>query len=175
MKFTTKLIIGTIIIIGLMGAAIYAMTDDTTQTKEAGIDEIKAERIALRELNGGIVTKIHMEESPDGSKEYEVTIVKKDQTFEVDIDTLTGKVSEISQYELKKNKPQNISTNISIEEAKKIALDQVNGRGTVTEINLDTFHNRLVYDVEIGTIYRREAEVFVDAANGKVLKFKEVD
>lgn len=146
-------------------------TNDTAQT----INEVKAKRIALDTLNGGIVKNIHMEESKEGSKEYEVTIVKRDQRFEVDVDALTGKVSEISKYSPNDNKMKNVSPKVSMEKAKAIAMDKVNGRGTITEITLDTFHNQLVYDVEIASIYGYESEVIVDATSGKVLQFTKHD
>jgi uncharacterized membrane protein YkoI len=96
----------------------------------------------------------------------------------VDVDSLTGEVLEIDQSSQGKinidneSKLQNVSPKISSEDARKIALDQV--RGTITELDLDSFNDRLVYDIEISSVYHREVNVIVDAINGKVLKVEEM-
>jgi uncharacterized membrane protein YkoI len=96
----------------------------------------------------------------------------------VDVDSLTGEVLEIDQSSQGKinidneSKLQNVSPKISSEDARKIALDQV--RGTITELDLDNFNDRLIYDIEISSVYHREINVIVDAINGKVLKVEEM-
>ncbi|KMY52882.1 hypothetical protein AC623_01875 [Bacillus sp. FJAT-27231] len=177
MKLITKILTGTIFITTLSGVSACTPANNepkSVQTNETKplINEVKAKRIALNELKGGIVREIHLEESKEGNKEYEITIVKKDKRFEVDVNALTGKISEVSQYLPEKNK---IKTKVSNQKAREIAIDQVNGRGTISEINLDTYNNRLVYDVEISTVYGREAEVLVDAMTGKVVKYTKRD
>jgi uncharacterized membrane protein YkoI len=174
MKLLTKFLIGTLVISSL-GVGAYAMMVNQPTTEKT-ISEKKAEGIALGVLKGGIVTNSHLETNNDFGK-YEVIIKKPDGRFEVDVDALTGKVLEIDERTVQlnhdQNKFQNISPKIPLKDARKIALDQV--RGTITEADLDIFNNRLVYDIEIGTVYRREAEVIVDATNGKVLKVNKKD
>ncbi|MCY8235368.1 PepSY domain-containing protein [Priestia endophytica] len=176
MNLMIVLLTGYLVVNGL-SASIYTKTVHKPTTIQAyvtsqAIGEDKAEEIALDELNGGLVTTNHVEENDDGSKEYEVNIVKSAGTFEVDINASTGKLLEISQNIEGKSdlddELQNVSPKISLKEAKQIALDRV--RGTITEINLDNFNDLLVYDIEISTNYHSEAEVTVDAINGKVLK-----
>jgi uncharacterized membrane protein YkoI len=176
MNLMTVLLTGYLVVNGL-GASIYTKTLHKPTTIQAyvtsqAISEDKAKEIALNELNGGLVTTNHVEENDDGSKEYEVNIVKSAGTFEVDINAETGELLEISQnIEGESNfndELPNVSPKISLKEAKQIALDIV--RGTVTEVNLDNFNDLLVYDIEISTVYHSEAEVMVNAINGKVLK-----
>ena len=97
----------------------------------------------------------------------------------MDVDSLTGNVLEITESDLGKSnlddvegKLQKVSPKISSKEARSIALDQA--RGTITELDLDTYNNRLVYDIEISSAYHREVKVKVDAINGKVLKVEEI-
>lgn len=174
MNLLTKFLIGTLVISGL-GVGAYAIMVNQPTTEKT-INEKKAERIALDVLKGGIVTNSHLEKN-NGFGEYEVSIKKPDGKFEVDIDALTGKVLEINERTVQPNNSQdkfrNISPKIALKDARKIALDQI--RGTITEADLDIFNNHLVYDIEIGTVNHREAEVIVDATNGKVLKVNKRD
>ncbi len=187
MHIITKLITGAIVIGGI-GASAYAMTSNkltTLPTNETSpksvisqkITEQKANELALNETKGGIVTNTHLDEDRE-VKKYEVIIVKQDIKYEIDIDALTGKVLEVDQNILGKNdlkievnELQNVSTNISLVDAKQIALDKV--RGTITEADLDYFNNRIVYNFEISTANHREAGVIIDANNGQVLKIEE--
>ena len=92
----------------------------------------------------------------------------------MDVDSLSGNVLEITQSVQgdDKDKLQKVSPKISSQEARTIALDQE--RGTITELDLDTYNNRLVYDIEISSAYHREVKVKVDAINGKVLKVEKM-
>jgi uncharacterized membrane protein YkoI len=97
----------------------------------------------------------------------------------VDVDSSSGKVLEINESVLgksnlgdDKDKFQKVSPKISSQEAREIALDQV--RGTITELDLDKYNNRLVYDIEISSAYHREVKVKIDAINGKVLNVEEI-
>ncbi|MBU8878890.1 PepSY domain-containing protein [Bacillus sp. FJAT-29790] len=195
MKIKTKILIAAIV----AGVSVYAIkgvnpkTEQTNETAQlnkpmqtnesAGINrtvemnetkqiinEVKAEQIALDVLKGGLVKASHIEVNNDGSKEFEVTILKDDRIYEVDIDASTGKILEITHSKLQS---ESVAATISIEEAKQIALNRV--RGAVTEIHLDTYNNRLVYDIEISTTHRLEAGVIVDATTGEVLRYDEVD
>ncbi|MBA9028989.1 PepSY domain-containing protein [Peribacillus huizhouensis] len=187
MQFITKLITGAIIIGGI-GASAYAMKSNkptTIQTNETSpksvisqkITEQKANQLALIETKGGIVTNTHLDEDNE-VKKYEVIIVKQNKKFEIDIDALTGKVLEVDQNILGKsdlkievNELQNVSTNISLVDAKQIALNKV--RGTITESELDYYNNRIVYKFEISTADHRETEVIIDANSGQVVKVEE--
>jgi uncharacterized membrane protein YkoI len=177
MKLKTKLLIGTFIVSGLLGTIACSMTDNNSQTAQT-ISEPNATEIALKELKGGLVTNSHLDENEGGYK-YEVNILKGDKNYEVDVDSLSGNVLEITESALDKSnlddikdKLQKVSPKVSSQEARAIALDQA--RGTITELDLDTYNNRLVYDIEISSAYHREVKVKVDAINGKVLKVEEL-
>ena len=176
MKFLKKLLIGTFIVSGLLGTSACSTTDNNPETAQT-ISERKATEIALATLKGGVITNSHVDEN-EGANKYEVNILKGDKIYEVDVDSLTGKILEINQSDQGKmnidaeSKLLNVSPKISSEDARQIALDQV--RGTITELDLDYFNNRLVYDIEISSAYHREVKVIVDAMNGKVLKVEKM-
>jgi uncharacterized membrane protein YkoI len=173
---TKQLLIGTFIAGGLLGASACSTTDNNPETAQT-ISERRATEIALAKLKGGVVTNSHVDEN-EGANKYEVNILKGEKIYEVDVDSLTGKILEINQSGQGKmnvnaeGKLQNVSPKVSSEEARQIALDQA--RGTITELDLDCFNNRLVYDIEISSTYHREVKVIVDAMNGKVLKLEEM-
>ena len=113
------------------------------------------------------------------ANKYEISILKEDKNYEVDVDSSSGEILEINQSVQGGRKmddvesiPPYISPKISTEEARQIALNRV--RGTITELDLENFNNRLVYDIEISTVYRREAKITVDAMNGEILQFEEM-
>lgn len=178
MKRTKKLLTSALIIGGL-GASIYTITDGQPAAAQINasshiINELKAKDIALYASKGGLVTDSHIE-NEDGVKKYEVTVIKADREFDIEIDALTGTVTKLDeevrgQNDVKEevDNTQHASPKISLEEAKKIALNQV--KGTVTEAELDDEDRRLVYEFEIQSDNYHEIEVKVDAATGKVLK-----
>lgn len=173
MKLKINLLICIFIVVVLLGTSACSMKEDKSAT-EATINESKAIEIASNALKGGVVTSSHIDET-DGAYKYEVVIFKGDKNYEVDVDSLTGKVLEVTERDLgmsDEGSLQNVSPKISSKEARQIALDQV--RGTITELDLDTFNNRLVYDIEISTVNKREVDVIVDAMNGNVLKVEEL-
>jgi uncharacterized membrane protein YkoI len=172
-KLKIKLLICTFIVCGLLGTSACSMTENKSETVQT-INESKAIEIASNSLKGGVVTSSHIDET-DGANKYEVVIYKGDKNYEVDVDSLTGKILEVTERDLSMSEEgslQNVSPKISSREARQIALDQV--RGTITELDLDTFNNRLVYDIEISTVNKREVDVIVDAMDGKVLKVEEL-
>jgi len=180
MKRTKKLLASALIISGL-GASVYAITDGQPAAAQINvsshtINELKAKDIALYASKGGLVTDSHIE-NEDGIKKYEMTVVKPDREFDIEIDALTGTVTKLDQKVRDQNEtnveidnPQNASPKISLEEAKKIALNQV--KGTITEAELEDEDHRLVYEFEIQTANYHEIEIKVDAATGKVSKVK---
>ncbi|OCA92873.1 PepSY domain-containing protein [Pseudobacillus wudalianchiensis] len=177
MTSITKLLTS-VLVIGGLGAGAYTVTEHQaavaqTTTSTHTISEAKAKDIALYTSKGGTVTDIELE-SDEGSKKYDIEILKQNREFDIEIDAATGKVMKYNEEIQSKNdseekdfKQQNLSPNVSLEEAKKIALDRV--KGTVTEAELEDDHNRLVYEFEISTANDHEIEVKVNAENGKVL------
>ena len=102
---------------------------------------------------------------------YEVKLMPANgDKAEVKVDATTGDVLKVKIEKEDKRAFENLSTAMSVENAKKIALQNVSG--TVTKTELDDHHNRLVFEFEIMTDQGREAEVKVDATTGEVLKVK---
>ena len=101
MNLKTKLLIGTFIVSGLLGTSACSTTDNNSQTAQT-ISEHNATEIALKELKGGVVTNSHLDEIEGGYK-YEVNILKGDKNYEVDVDSLSGNVVEITESALDKS------------------------------------------------------------------------
>ena len=100
MSLLSILLTGSLITGGL-GASAYGMinhqltagqTIETSQT----ISEIKAKEIALGETKGGMVAKSKIKED-NGMKKYEITILKQNEEFTVEINATTGKVLDFEQ------------------------------------------------------------------------------
>ncbi|MFC4801325.1 PepSY domain-containing protein [Neobacillus sp. GCM10023253] len=182
MNFFSILLTGSLLTGGL-GASAYALTNHqqtAAQTNETvkTISEIKAKEIALGASKGGLVTKCELDQD-NGMTKYEITIIKQNEEFEVEVNAETGKVLKLEQElqdkagdedkaEHKNEAPlQGVTPTISLENAKKTALDII--KGSITKAELDDEDKSLVYEVEIKTADHQEAEVKVDAISGKVL------
>ena len=146
--------------------------DTEIQNISLKISPEEAKKIALKQVNGTIIEE--KLDDDDNRLLYEFEILTSDnRKVEVKVDAMNGEVLKLEQNNRyddddDDNKHQNVSTKISLDEAKKLALAEVNG--TITEAELDNDDNRLLYEIEILTSNDREAEVKVDATNGKVLK-----
>ena len=181
MKLVTVLLTSALVVGGL-GAGVYSMAEGqsspTIKTNtaiqadiaEQTVSTEKAKEMALDVTEGTQVTKVHLDDDDDDKREYEMEVVKEDTKYEVDVDAATGQVLKIEQDDRDDDdiELQNVSPKISLDEAKKKALAEVNG--TITEAELDDDDNRLLYEIKIQTSNYREAEVKIDAATGKVLK-----
>ncbi|MCM3773345.1 PepSY domain-containing protein [Priestia aryabhattai] len=173
MKVITT-VLASVVLVGGLGASAYAMTDqsksnDKTQTT---IEEAKAKDIALQKTDGGDITHIQLAVD-DGVKQYEIEITKGNKEYDVDIDSSSGKIIEFDEEQKdddddeKEEKLQNASPAIPLDQAIKTALKSA--KGTVDETDLHQENNRLVYEIEIDTVDKREATVSVDAQNGNVI------
>lgn len=97
----------------------------------------EAKTIALSQING-VIKKIEI-----GDNEYEIEIEKDGHLYELKIDQFTKTIDV--EYD---------SRNISLEEAKNIALKQVNGKIKGTEIENDEYtiyieKDNYIYEIEI--------------------------
>jgi uncharacterized membrane protein YkoI len=179
MKSKRKRLIAAFLASSLLGISACSTSDNSAE-KDQTISEREATEIALKELNGGVVTNSHLDKTK-GADKYEVNILKENINYEVDVDSITGKVLEMNESSLDKSNLGNdsdsdqlesVSPKISSQEAREIALDQV--AGTITELDFDHYNNRLVYDIEISSAYHREVKIKVDANNGEVLQVEEM-
>ena len=142
MKSKRKQLVSILMISGLLGMSACSMADNRFKTDQT-ISELEATEIALKALKGGVVTNSHLDETEGGTK-YEVNILKGDKNYEVDVDSITGKVLEMNESSILntgnlgngKDQLKNVSPKITLQEAREIALDRV--RGTITELDFDT-------------------------------------
>ena len=119
------------------------------------ISETKAKEIALKKINGTVVS---VENDED---DYTVTIEKGNYIYEVEVNKYSGKIEDVDK-EIKKTQS---SSKITKEKAKEIALNQVNGKVISVEYDDDDHE----YSVEV-IMNNIEYEITIDAGNGKVLE-----
>ncbi len=130
----------------------------------------QAKKIALNDAKGGTLVKAKLDRE-NGVLVYEVDIVKGNQKFEYDIDASTGKIVKKEVKNLNINNNNNTNGKISLEQAKKIALDDAKG-GTVVKAKLDRENGVLVYEVDI-VKGNQKFEYDINATTGRIVK-KEV-
>ncbi|MBA9025966.1 PepSY domain-containing protein [Peribacillus huizhouensis] len=138
----------------------------TLQNESPTISEESAKETALQSVKG-TVTKTEL--GNDHNRlvyEFEL-MTDSGNKAEVKVDATTGKVIKV-EIDGDIGALQNVSSSISVEDAKKTALQRV--KGTVTKTELDGDDQRIVYEFTIITDNGREVEVKVDATSGQVLK-----
>jgi len=145
----------------------YLYDDNTDETGMLSAEEIRA--IALLKVPGEII-KIELD---DG--EYEVKVLSEGKKYELEIDAYTGAVKEIDSENKKNNqdkdkKPAKKSekTRLTMDEARKIALDKANG--TVMEEKLDDDE----YKFEIH-LNGKKYEIEVYADTGAITEYEVED
>ena len=117
MNLFSILLTGSLITGGLGASAFRVINHQPTagQTIET-ISELKAKEIALGETKGGITAKSKIEED-NGLKKYEITIIKQNKEFNVDISATTGKVLDFEQEIKDEDALQGVSPTNSLENA----------------------------------------------------------
>lgn len=136
------------------------------------ISEEEARSIALTDaqVEAEAVTNIRIKFTvDDGRQVYDVEFYVTNQEYDYEIDAVTGEITEKDmEIENDFGSQATSDASVSIEEAKKIALDKVPG---ATEkdihIGLDYEDGKSVYE---GTIFYEqiEYEFEIDAQNGKI-------
>ncbi|MGG0845830.1 PepSY domain-containing protein [Peribacillus simplex] len=146
---------------GAAGTAVYAVN-------KGALSEDEAVKMISEKL-GGEVTQF--EKDWDQPMTYEMTVKTKEGYQDVDVDAEKG---EILSQEMENDDDEDMSTQqavetakISMDQAEKIALKEVDGQ--VTDAELDSENGILVYELEISR-GQKEYDVVVDAITGKVLK-----
>ena len=146
----------------LVGAIILGSIGFSTSAL-AAISEQQAKDIALKEAQGGQITRFNLDRE-NGRMVYEVEVMNGNIEKDYEIDAETGAIVKLDQeHNNSVNNPK-----ISYDKAKEIALKQ-SKNGKFKEIELKHEKGVLVYDVVIeeGLIDR---EVFVDANTGAILR-----
>ena len=156
-----KLLIVGAIILGSIGFSITAL---------GAISEQQAKDIALKEAQGGQITKFKLDRE-NGRMVYEIEVINGNIEKDYEIDAETGAIVKLEQEQ--KNHGNNNSVNnpkISYDKAKEIALKN-SKNGKFKEIELKHKNGVLVYDVEIAEGFM-DREFLIDANTGAILKDK---
>ena len=96
---------------------------------------------------------------------YKAEIFHNYREIDVYVDAVTGKVWRENDP-VRKQK----TVKITVEEAKKIALSKVNG--SIKKIKLDEDDGYYIYEVEVRTGNRQEAEMDISATTGEILSME---
>ena len=154
-----KLLIVGAIILGSIGFSTSAL---------GAISEQQAKDIALKEAQGGQITKFKLDRE-NGRMVYEVEVMDGNVEKEFKIDAETGEVIKF-KTEKKVVKKAKKEPKISYDRAKEIALKQ-SKNGKFKEIELKHKNGVLVYDVEIAEGFM-DREFLIDAMTGEILRDK---
>ena len=156
-----KLLIVGAIILGSIGFSTSAL---------GAISEQQAKDIALKEAQGGQITKFKLDRE-NGRMVYEIEVMNGNIEKDYEIDAETGAIVKLEHEQ--KNYGNNNSVNnpkISYEKAKEIALKS-SKNGKFKEIELKHKNGVLVYDVEIAEGFM-DREFLIDANTGAILRDK---
>ena len=154
-----KILIVGAIILGSIGFSTSAL---------AAISEQQAKDIALKEAQGGQITKFKLDREK-GRMVYEVEVMDGNVEKEFKIDAETGEVIKF-KTEKKVAKKAKKEPKISYDRAKEIALKQ-SKNGKFKEIELKHKNGVLVYDVEVAEGFM-DREFLIDAMTGEILRDK---
>ncbi len=146
----------------MVGLAVFAlaMSPMTALVADAAsVSAARAKQIARNRANGGTVVRCKRDYD-DGGWEYDVTVIRKNWKYEMDIRVSDGAVND---YEAER-----ISI-LSKAEAKRVALDRVGG-GRVTSCKLGSTADRTVYRVAVMRRGRRHT-MNVHARTGHVTNY----
>ena len=156
-----KILIVAAIILGSIGFSTTAL---------GAISEQQAKDIALKEAQGGQITKFKLDRE-NGRMVYEIEVMDGNIERDYEIDAETGAIVKLEQEQ--KNHGNNNSVNnpkISYDKAKEIALKN-SKNGKFKEIELKHKNGVLIYDVEIAEGFA-DREFLIDANTGEILRDK---
>lgn len=154
--------------------AVMVLAGCSNKTNAMTLEQ--AQELALKEVDGEVVKA--KEDIDDGVKYYDFTIITDSEKYEIEIDGDSGKV-------IKKEKdvdyqPATTDSNsgtgesnaeISIEDAKKIAIDKVGG-GDIVKTELDYENGISKYEIEIRKD-NKEYDLEINRETGEIIKYKE--
>jgi uncharacterized membrane protein YkoI len=163
--------------------------DSAQAADKTVISEEQAKKIALEKVNGEIVE--FEPDHDDGQPEYDVEIRADGKEYDMEIDGYTGEITKLevdddddddddrrSEKESSKSSSGSKASDknsdkqlISEEQARKIALEKVNGKIVEFELDYDDGHPE--YEIEIRAD-GKEYDLEIDGYTGKITKF-EVD
>ena len=165
-------IISVIIALTLFSGSVFAVQELPTTEQAIAITELPATALSLNEIieialeksGGGVIEGIYVEPE-NGRFFYEVIVRIDEKTYEIEIDSETGEITEFSEIiplaELVK------IAQVSFERAMEIAVVRTGG-GTVEEIELEYDYDLLVYEVIVRNNNRRY-EITINAIKEEII------
>ena len=151
----------------MVGAIILGSIGFSTSAL-AAISEQQAKDIALKEAQGGQITKFKLDREK-GRMVYEVEVMNGNIENDYEIDAETGAIVKLEQEQKGSGKAKSVNEpKISYDKAKEIALKN-SKNGQISEIRLKHRKGVLVYDVEIDEQFA-DREILIDANTGKILR-----
>ena len=158
---------------GNVSAEIQNQTEKQDPLRNTSIiSEEEARSIALTDaqVEAEAVTNIRIKFTvDDGRQVYDVEFYVTNQEYDYEIDAVTGEITEKDmEIENDFGRQATSDASVSIEEAKKIALDKVPGATEIDiHIGLDYEDGKSLYE---GTIFYEqiEYEFEIDAQDGKI-------
>ena len=155
-----KLMMAGLISITTIGVSQNITTPQTTvnqQTKQAEVvvEETsktlqEAKQIALNYVNGTIT------KTKEDNDDYTIYVKKDNYIYEIEVNKKTGKIEEVDKEKIKTT-----SSNITLSQAKELALKEVNGKIISTKTDDDDYEITVQKD---GYIY----EIEVNKKTGKI-------
>lgn len=159
-----KFVLATAAAVSLTGFTL--MQTDVAQAAPKFITESKAQSLALQKIKGNVV-EIDFDKD---DRKYEFDIQTAKEEIEVEVHAVSGKVKITDREPLKKAQPQK-QTLISKEKASAIAKSKIDGKGKVTDIELESEDGVRYYEIELKH-GNKEYDVEVHAVTGKILLFE---
>lgn len=135
MNTLTKLLLSGLISLGVI-TGVYAHNVQSISLEEA-------KKIALENIDG------HIQDAQEDGDDYEITIQKDQTIYDIEIDKTSGEVKEINQEDMETS-----SQAMTLEEAKQLALKEVNGKIISTKSDSDEYEitiekNAYIYEIDI--------------------------
>ena len=120
---------------------VKEINQEDRETSSQAMTLEEAKQLALKEVNGKIIS------TKSDSDDYEITIEKDDYIYEIEIDKTTGKMTDIE-------KEKKTTSKITLEEAKQLALKEVNGKIISTKSDSDEYEitiekDAYIYEIEV--------------------------
>ena len=164
---STKLIV-------LTGLALSWCAMSAQAEPKATVDVETCLKTVLAKQAGEVVKLERKDER--GVPVYEFEVLGKDgKSWELECDASTGKITEEEQEVASPDDPLfKAKAKISLEQAKKIALEAVPGEIVETEFEIES-NGDASYEFDIKTKDGSEMKLEVDAASGKIVEDKQLE
>lgn len=133
------------------------------------ISKAKAQELALKKVSGKVI-EIDFD-NDDRTPHYEIEIKNTKEEVDLEVHAVTGKVTITDREPIKKQKTAKTTKLITKQKAIELAKAKLNGKGKVTDIELEHDDNLRYYEMEL-THDKKEYDVKIHAVTGKILKFE---